>query len=249
MRDQIMKDLASHIDASVVADLIETYEQLVAKHRLGDQEAALTKAGRFVEHALRAIQFIRTGKAPAEIKSVAALIKELESDVSLSESLRFLIPRAAYGMIYNLRSKRDAVHVKEIDPRQIDGALAVASASWIVAEFLRLYHKSSEADVARCMNLLSRAVMPFIESIDGETFVGQNVPARVEVLLLLANASPQGLSRKAIGNAAKCSQPSVSKALSALVAERRAHQSESALYFVTAGGERELADWLAASAP
>ena len=41
-----------------------------------------------------------------------------------------------------------------------------------MAELLRLYHSSDEAAVARCMLALSRTSIPYIESIDGETFRG-----------------------------------------------------------------------------
>jgi hypothetical protein len=244
MREQIIADLSTHFSPRGVVDLVEAYEQLVRKQRTGDLEGALTKAGRFVEHLLRLLEQRRTGVLPPEIKSVSAAIRALENDTDLPEPLRLLIPRVAYGMIYNLRSKRDAVHVKEIDPRQIDGALAVSSASWIIAELLRMYHNSDEGAVSRCMAALTRGSIPFVEAIEGEVFVAQAVPARIEMLLLLAHASPQGLSRRAIGNSAKCSQPSVSKALSALLLDRKTHQAQSELYFLTSAGERELADWL-----
>src|SRR5262249_40780890 len=162
---QIVKDLSSHLDGATVISVLETYEELVAKHRGGDLEGALTKAGRFVEHALRLMEAKRTGLVPTEIKSVAAAIRALENDATLPEPLRLLIPRVLYGMIYNLRSKRDAVHVKEIDPRSIDVALAVSSASWVIAELLRMYHVSEEELVSQRMRALTRTSIPFIEAL------------------------------------------------------------------------------------
>jgi len=97
MRDQIIKDLSTHLDGATVVSLLEAYEELIAKHRSGDLEGALTKAGRFVEHALRLIEAKRTGSVPPEIKSVAATIKGLENDTTLPEPLRLLIPRALYA--------------------------------------------------------------------------------------------------------------------------------------------------------
>jgi hypothetical protein len=199
MRDHLITDLSSHLDRATVVSLLETYEELIAKHRGGDLEGALMKAGRFVEHALRLIEGKRTGSVPPEIKSVSAVIKTLENDTKLPEPLRLLIPRALYGMIYNLRSKRDAVHVKEIDPRSIDVSLAVSAASWVIAELLRIYHASDEEIVSQRMQALTRASIPFIDARDGETFVGRKVKPTVELLLLLADASPNGLTRKALG--------------------------------------------------
>jgi hypothetical protein len=244
VRDQIITDLSSHLDGATIVSLLEAYEELIAKHRSGDLEGALTKAGRFVEHALRLIEAKRTGSVPPEIKSVATTIKGLENDTTLPEPLRLLIPRALYGMIYNLRSKRDAVHVKEIDPTSIDVAMAVSAASWVIAELLRMYHVSDEQIVSQRMLALTRTSIPFIESLDGETFVGRKVKPVIELLLLLAHASPNGITRKAIGISAKCSQPAVTKGLQALEADRFVHRSASGSYFITSGGEAHLAEQL-----
>ena len=179
MRAQMIGDLSSEIDPTIVNDLVEAYEELVSEHRAGNLEIALAKAGRFVENTLRAIEYIRTSVCLKEIKSVLTTVRKIENDSALPESLRLLIPRVVYGMMYGLRSKRDAVHVKEIDPRHIDAFLCVSAASWVMAELLRLYHSSDEADVTHCMLALSRTSIPYIESINGETFVGKNVPAAI----------------------------------------------------------------------
>ena len=187
MRDQIIRNLSTEIDPIITTDLVRTYEEVVSQYRCGNFQIALTKAGRFVENALRAIQFIRSGVVPSEIKQVQATVRQIENDSSLPDSLRLLIPRVLYGMVYDLRSKRDVVHVKEIDPRNIDAFLCVSAASWVIGELLRLYHSSDEAAVEHCMLALSRTSIPYIESVAGETFVGQSVPATIEVLLLLAH--------------------------------------------------------------
>ncbi|MGC4025214.1 MAG: hypothetical protein QM744_08720 [Mesorhizobium sp.] len=244
MRDAIIADLSTKVPVSLATELVDAYEQLVAKYRGGDLEAALTKAGRFVEHTFRLIEHIRTGTAPAEIKQVATTIRTIENDATLPDPLRILIPRAAYGMIYDLRSKRNAVHVKETDPTAIDVALTVAAAGWITAELLRLYHKSDEKAVQDAMLALTRGTIPMVESINGEVFVGRTVPAKVEMLLLLAHAKPKGMNRTALGNAAKCSQPSVSTALKALGSERMVHLGTDQTYYITSGGEQTLGQWL-----
>lgn len=244
---QLKADLSSSIDVDVVNDLLVAYRELLAKHRAGDLQAALTKAGRFVEHALRLIEFVHRGSAPSEIKSVASTIKALENETALPESMRLLIPRALYGMVYNVRSKRNAVHVKEIDPSEIDVAMSVAAASWVLAEMLRTYHSSDDDKVKKAMAALSRTAIPYIETIDGEVVVGHAVEPRIEVLMLLAHAGPTGMSRTELGRAAKCSASSVSRCLQKLcgAGERCVHQSASKNYFITGKGELELADALA----
>src|SRR2546421_4875890 len=118
MRDLIFNNLSRSIDPPVVAALLHSYEKVTARFRAGDLDALLSEAGKFVENTLRAVEHIRTGAAPAEIKAPSQTVKEIEKDQRLPEGLRILIPRIAHAMIYDIRSKRGAIHVKEIDPRQ-----------------------------------------------------------------------------------------------------------------------------------
>jgi hypothetical protein len=245
VRNDLERNLASQIDARVVGDILNAYEGLIQKHRSLDAEAALTRAGKFVEHIFRALEFIRTGTAPAEIKSPAQTAKQLENDIRLPEPIRILIPRIALGMIYDLRSKRGAVHVKEIDPRGIDVDLSAKAASWIVAELIRLYHVDDENAVRLEMAALTRATFPLLESIDGEEFVSKSVPPRVEIQLLLGRKGREGATRSQLGKMAKCSAPRVTEALKRLQEERLIHQTAKGVYHLTGTGEADLMNWLA----
>jgi hypothetical protein len=245
LRDDLERNLASKIDPRVVADILNAYEGLIQKHRALDAEAALMRAGKFVEHVFRALEFLRTGTVPAEIKSPAQAAKQLENDTSLPEPIRILIPRIALAMVYDLRSKRGAVHVKEIDPRGIDVDLSAKAASWIIAELIRLYHVDHENAVQLEMTALTRATFPLLESIDGEDFVSKKVPARVEIQLLLSRKGGEGATRSQLGKMAKCSAPSVTLAIRSLLKDRLIHHTEKGAYYLTGSGEADLMRWLA----
>lgn len=245
MREELERNLASRIDARVVTDILSAYEGLIQKHRALDAEAALTRAGKFVEHIFRALEFIRTGVAPTEIKSPASTAKLLEADTSLPESIRILIPRIALAMVYDVRSKRGAVHVKDIDPRGIDVDLAAKAASWIIAELIRLYHVDDENAVQVEMTALTRATFPLLESIDGEDFVSKNVPPRVEIQLLLGRKGGEGATRTQLGKMAKCDSQRVSDAIKSLTKDRFIHRTEKDIYYLTGSGEAYLMMWLA----
>lgn len=247
MKTDLVRNLASSLDAGVVNDLLTAYEGLISKHRSGDAEGALTRAGKFVEHTFRALEYLRTGAAPTEIKSPSATAKVIENGTNLHESIRLMIPRIALAMIYDIRSKRGAVHVKEIDPRDIDVGLAVAAASWVLAELIRLYHVSDENNVISEMKALMRADIPFVEAIGGEVVVTQNVPADTEILLLLADAAPGGLTRTQLGRAAKCSPTSVTRSTQRLVRQRLIHKSKGGEFHITGPGEANLGAWLASN--
>lgn len=245
MRDAIIRDLAAAIDPKVATDLVDSYEKLVTSFRRGDLDNCLRTSGLFVEHALRAVEFIRTGSAPPEIKSVAGTVKAIEGDATLGDSLRYLVPRVAQMAVYEVRSKRGAVHVKGIDPTHIDATLAVHAAAWILAEFLRLYHSGDEKVVVEAMAALMRGHIPFVESFGEECVVTRKVTCDVELLLLLARAAPEGLDRTALGRASKYPSQRVTEALQRLSADRHVHQTRDGRYHVTGPGERFLAEQVA----
>lgn len=241
MRPLIENSLATSIDSAVVTALLDAYQKMVRERRAGGLDECLTQAGKFVEHTLRAIEFIRSGSAPSEIKRPAETTRAIEKDATLPESLRVLIPRVAYGMVYEIRNKRGAVHVKEIDPREIDASLCVQAASWVVAELLRLYHVGSETAVAEAMAALMRVEMPLIEILGGEVVVTANVACQTELLLLIGRSAPDGIDRRALGIASRNSAATVSKALQRLSNDRLVHKATDGAFHITGPGEKHLA--------
>lgn len=240
MTDHIIENLSSKIDRKISSDLVTSFVDIVSRYRKGDTVGCLSASGKFVENALRAIEFIRTSNSLAEIKNATKTKTAIENDGTLPESLRILIPRIAMAMIYDMRSKRGAVHVKEIDPQHIDASLAVHSASWIMAEFLRLFHVADEKDVAAEMGALTRTYIPFVETFGEEEVVTRSVSCELEILLLLSNSKASGMSRRAIGTASKYQPPKVTKTLKKLVANREIHQTADGQYHITGPGERSV---------
>jgi hypothetical protein len=239
IRELIEDNLSAKIDKSVVRSLLTSYQKMVAERQKGASEACLVQAGKFVEHTLRALEQVRTGILPSEIKFPAETVKLIEKDKALPESLRILMPRIAYSMIYEVRSKRGAVHVKEVDPRDIDAALAVQAASWIIAEFLRLYHTADEGPVAEAMAALMRAEMPLVEVLGNEAVVTTNVPCPIELLLLIGRAA-DGIDRRSLGLSSKNSPTTISKALQRLAGDRLVHKATDGRFHITGPGERHL---------
>lgn len=170
---------------------------------------------------------------------------EIEKDASLRESVRRLIPHIAQGMVYDIRSKRGALHVKEIDPRNIDGSLCVHGASWILAEFLRLYHVDAEPQVMQAMAALMRMQIPLVETIGNEDVVTTVMPPDIELLLHLAKVAPSGLNRSALGQRVKCSPSAITRAIDRLGMKRYIHKTKARAFHITGPGEQHLTDALA----
>lgn len=241
----ILANLASAINAGIAKDLLKSYDELVTRYRKGDIDGCLSSSGKFVENTLRAIEFVRTGKVLPEIKNASRTKTKIENDTSLPEALRILVPRIALAMIYDIRSKTGAVHVKEIDSRQIDASLAVHAASWVLAEFLRNYHVANDAEVDLAMASLMRTHIPFIETFANEDVVTRQVKAELELLLLLANAGSDGMDRKQLGLASKYKPSTITITLGKLTDDRYIYQAANRRYFITGPGEKRTSSLIA----
>jgi hypothetical protein len=245
VRGLILASLERSFGASLASDLVSVHEKLVTEYRRGNAEGALVAAGKFVEHTLRAIEFLRTGTAPSEIKSISSTVKAIEAETKLPESLRILVPRIASALSFDLRSKRGAAHVKEIDPRNIDAALAAQASAWIVAEFIRLFHVDDEDAVAEAMVELMAGNLPLIEKFGDEVVVTTPLRPDVEVLLMIAESEPTGIDRKGLGICVKQSPVAVTRALQKLDKERYVHRTKDGAFRITGPGERFLLGELA----
>lgn len=245
MRDLIVSSLASQIAKDIAEELVDTFSTIVSAYRKGDVETCLTATGRFVDHTLRAIEYLRTGNCPSEIKSVAQTVTDIRKDTRLKDELRFLIPGVA-AAIYDVRSKRGVVHVKEIDPRNIDAALCVSNVSWIISELIRLYHSADEATISAAMQSLMRAQVPLMEQIGPDKVVTSVVSRETEVLLNLRDAGQNGLDRTELGQRARCSPSDVTKAVHSLsqIKKRLILKGSDGRYRITGPGELHLADVL-----
>ncbi len=233
------------LEPTVAKDIVDAHDKLLGEFRKGDVEAALNASGRFVEHVLRAIEHLRTGALPTEIKSVASTIKAIENDGKLPESLRILVPRISSAMMFDVRSKRGAAHVREISPRYIDASLVAQAASWIVAEFVRLYHMADEAAVAEAMAALMQSNLPLIEKFGDEMVVTMPLHPETEVLLMVSASEPDGIDRKGLGMCVKHSAVAVTRAVQKLEVARHIHRMKSGVLRITGPGERALLDQLA----
>lgn len=246
MRALIIDCLKGKVDSTIVEGVILSYEKTVGEFRKGDAEATLNASGKFVEHVLRAIHFIRSGVVILEIKSVAAAVKDIESDGNLPESLRVLVPRIASSMLFDIRSKRGAAHVKEVSPRYIDASLAAHAASWILAEFVRLYYTASETTVAEAMAMLMFGNMPLIERFEDELAVTTPLTAETEILLLISAREPNGIDRKLLGTSVKRPASTVTRTIQKLIQLRHIHKLKSGAFRITGPGEQVLVTRLAA---
>jgi hypothetical protein len=200
LRKNVVEEISKIIPPELVETIVSSYERLLLEYRKGCWEETLWKAGRFAENTFRILAFLLSGKVEKEAPNFTEVKAKLQNSPAdqLPESVRLLIPRIASSLIYDPRSKRGAVHVQEVDPSYLDANLVVSGCSWILAEFVRLYHTSDTKKVVGLVNDLAQRKVPFVEVHEGEVFVVRPLDCQSEILLLLLN-SPNGLDRRHIG--------------------------------------------------
>lgn len=200
LRSRVINELSHNIPQELVEDLVSSYERTLIEFRKSHWEETLWKAGKFAENVFRILCFLLTGEVKKEAPRFKEIKEELEKAQSkkFPESIRILIPRITSSLIYDPRSKRAAVHVKEINPDYMDANLVLSGCSWILAEFVRLYHTSDSQKIVEIVNGLVQRKVPFIETHEGKTFVIKSIDCQSEILLILLN-TPTGLNRREIG--------------------------------------------------
>ncbi|MHA7818677.1 MAG: hypothetical protein ACX930_03405 [Erythrobacter sp.] len=239
-RTTLTKTLQSCFGKELGEKIEKYFEEMVFRFRRSDFESVLTKSGKLAENVLIAIIEKGTGEKRSEIKNFKAAADQIKKIVSLPEPIRILIPGIASSLVYDIRSKKGAVHEKNIDPAQMDAHLAIQASSWLIAEFVRVYSSLSDAEIAEVVRQLVRVRVPLVEDIGGMTTIIENVPPKVEVCLLISTRSSNGISQAELTKLALCSQASVSKKLTELKKDRYIRKGTDDLYRITSSGERYL---------
>jgi hypothetical protein len=173
MKSQIRSSLASSVDMSLVDQLLKAYEEAKQNFYLGRLRLNEVEGGRFCEAAFRILEHVTTGKFTPigkPLKSTDELTARLAGLPfgSFPEAIRIHIPRAL-RVVYDIRNKRDAAHLGDgIDPNLQDAALVCSSLDWVLAEFVRLYHKSVKPHEVQSIveNLVTRKA-PVVQDFGG----------------------------------------------------------------------------------
>jgi len=150
-------------------------------------------AGDFIEAVVRILQWLATGKYTPLRRSLPAMptwVENMEKS-SLNDGLRIVVPKLINAM-YSVRSRRGVSHIAgEVSANKVDAMLLLTNSRWVLAEFVRLYHRVADHDEAqRAVDLLALAETPIIEDFDGTSRVitGKTLPIPSQLLLLLMNS-------------------------------------------------------------
>jgi hypothetical protein len=142
--EQVRASLAARLDASVVDELLEAYQEAKRNFYQGGQRLSAVEGGRFCEASFRLLQETTTGRftplgRQLNADRVTTALANLPNGAH-PDSIRLHIPRAL-RVVYDIRNNRDTAHLGDgIDPNLQDATLVVGTLDWVLAEFVRLFH-------------------------------------------------------------------------------------------------------------
>jgi hypothetical protein len=183
---------------------LKHFQAMNAEFRQGAWEETISKSGKFVEAALKALYVHAIPAKPLPVGrffKVDNVINELAGlpSATADDTVRLTIPRAC-RFVYDIASNRGARHdPDEIDPNLMDARAAIATAAWILAEMLRHAQKGAldPAAVKELVDGLTQRQHPVIEDVDGHVYFHiQNASARKVAVLSLWRKYPERLTRE-----------------------------------------------------
>jgi hypothetical protein len=169
----IERDLKQSFDHKLVDELLVAYQEAKRNFYLGGLRLSAVEGGRFCEAAFRMLEQVASGT-----KSFTPLGTQINTDAIIKasaqiskavvpEGIRIHIPRAL-RVVYDIRNKRDAAHLADgIDPNVQDATLVISILDWILAEFVRVYHRVSADDAQRIINDLVVRRAPAVQDFNG----------------------------------------------------------------------------------
>lgn len=171
--------------------LVEAVGVMSKLYMQNDLRPSELNAGDFIEATVRILQWLATGKYTPlgkTLPSMPAWVTSMENS-TLNDTLRITIPKFINAM-YTVRSRRGVSHIAgEVSANKVDAMLLLTTSRWILAEFVRLYHKTSHDEAQRAVDLLSLSETPIVEDFEGvkRVITAHNLSIPVQIMLLLLN--------------------------------------------------------------
>jgi len=166
----IKQILLSRLPDLIVEAILKQYTSMKENFFLGKHGPSGVDGGRFAEAVTRALEHICLGSwTPLDQKldfdhSINAIMALPQ--VTQPDNLRIGIPRALRAL-YDVRNRRGAAHLADINPNYMDSAFSVACADWVLAELVREFSEVPHDEAQALVDGLVSRKVPVIQDIDG----------------------------------------------------------------------------------
>lgn len=185
----------ANIPAELIDELLEAFAEAKRRFYRQDLRPSEIEGARFSEAVFRVLQWRATGAYTSVDKALPSVDKMMTTLLNAqgNDSVRIHIPRTL-RLIYDVRNKRDVVHLGGIDPNEQDATLVVRNMEWVLAELVRMYHNVSPAKAHRIIVDLVSKDVPLIQVFDGFPRILKQLRSSEHFLVLLYWRGSEGAS-------------------------------------------------------
>jgi hypothetical protein len=173
------------------APLLEAFNEIIRNFRERRWEPAELNGGKLSEVIYSILRGHIDGTFPTRPSKPSNMLdacKSLEAaDQNLfPRSIRIQIPRILIAL-YEVRNNRGVGHVGgDVNPNQMDAVFVLSCAKWLLAELIRLFHKTDTATATATVEALTERDLPIVWEVGGQRRVlNIKLTLRAKMLLLL----------------------------------------------------------------
>ena len=184
--------------------LLKYYREIAERFVEHRWEPSELNGGKFCEAVYTIVEGAIAGKfseKPSKPKDMVQACRALEglpadSNRVGDRSLRILIPRALLPL-YEIRNNRGVGHVGgDVNPNLLDATAVYGTASWVIAELIRIFHGVSTEDAQVAVDALSERKVPLVWKIDDIRRIQDAEMSTSDQALLLLHATPGWVSER-----------------------------------------------------
>ena len=174
-------------------ELVTCYRQIARNYTEQRWEPAELNGGKLCEvihsisHGALAGSMPASATKPSNMVDACKALEPMRQPGLVGErSFRILIPRLL-PFLYEIRNNRGVGHVGgEVDPNREDAEAVMASAKWLMAELVRIYHELPLVDAQAAVDALVERVHPLVwEAAGTKRVLNPSLTAKEQVLVLL----------------------------------------------------------------
>jgi hypothetical protein len=190
--NRVEEILNGQLPDEVIGHIVSEYLHIKQQFILNNFLPTELNGGRFGESALRAIEFLDTGKYTAFGTQVPSeqIIRSAANNTTLSETLRLFIPRTL-RVIIDVRNKRDVGHPGgDVSPNFSDSLFIVGSCDWVLTEFVRHFYNCSINEASQIVKDINETKIPIVTELNGfirVNSVSLSTPEKILVILYYKN--------------------------------------------------------------
>lgn len=197
--------------------LLKSYEEIATNFANRKWEPSELHGGKLCEVVYTIIEGALKGKFPARPSKPSNMVDACTDLLKLKStppivgdrSLRILIPRALPAL-YEVRNNRGVGHVGgDVDPNLMDATFVFGSASWVMAELVRVFHQVDTAEAQETVNALVERKHPLVWEVGDKKRVLSPKMSKTDQTLVLLYGEPGWVSEDKLCQWVEHSNPAV----------------------------------------